>query len=249
MTRVAVAGGTGLVGRMVVERLHAAGHLPVILARSKGADVLTGAGLDDALAGASAVVDVTNVTTNSRRKALAFFGTGTRNLLGAAERAGVVHHVVLSIVGCDRVEFGYYDGKRRQEELALGGPVPATVLRATQFHEFPAQLLARIPGPFAVAPRMRSQTVAAAEVADELVRLAVGPAVGLAPDLAGPEVHEMPALVRQVLRAQGSRRIALPLRIPGAGGKAMASGALLPTDDGPRGRITFAEWLAATYGT
>ena len=248
MTTVAVAGGTGLVGRMVVERLHAAGHVPVILARARGVDVRTGAGLDDALARASAIVDVTNVTTNSRRKALAFFGAGTRNLLQAAERAGVQHHVVLSIVGCDRIDFGYYEGKHRQEELALAGPVPATVLRATQFHEFPAQLLARVPGPFAVAPRMRSQTVAAGEVADELVRLAVGPAVGLAPDFAGPEVHEMPDLVRRVLRARGSRRIPVPLRIPGAAGKAMANGGLLPTGDGPRGRVTFADWLAATYG-
>ncbi len=247
MTTVAVAGGTGLVGRMVVERLHAAGNVPVILARSKGVDVLTGAGLDDALARVTAIVDVTNVTTNSRRKALAFFGAGTRNLLAAAERAGVNHHVVLSIVGCDRVHFGYYEGKRRQEELALAGPVPATVLRATQFHEFPAQVLARVPGPFALAPRMRSQTIAAAEVADELVRLAAGPAVGLAPDLAGPEVHEMPDLIRRVLRARRSRRIALPVPIPGAAGKAMANGALLPTGDGPRGRVTFAEWLAATY--
>jgi uncharacterized protein YbjT (DUF2867 family) len=233
---------------MVVERLQAAGHEPVVLARSRGVNVLTGDGLEEALARTSAIIDVTNVTTNSRRKAVAFFGTGTGNLLRAAERAGVGHHVVLSIVGCDRVEFGYYEGKRRQEQLTLEGPVPATVLRATQFHEFPAQLLARVPGPLALAPRMRSQTVAAAEVAEHLVRLATGPAVGLAPDLAGPEVHEMTDLVRQVLRAQHSRRLAVPLRIPGAGGKAMAAGALLPTEDGPRGRVTFAEWLAATYG-
>ena len=248
MSRVAVAGGTGMVGRMVVERLHATGHVPIVLARSQRVDVRTGAGLDDALAGVSAIVDVTNVTTTRRSKALAFFGAGTRNLLDAAVRAGVVHHVVLSIVGCDRVDLGYYEGKRRQEELALAGPVPATVLRATQFHEFPAQLLARVPGPLVLAPRMRTQPVAAAEVAAELARLAVGPAVGQAPELAGPEVHEMPDLVRQVLRATGRRRPAVPVRIPGAVGKAMATGALLPTGDGPRGRQTFAEWLAAAYG-
>ena len=248
MTRVAVAGGTGLVGRLVVERLRASGHEPVVLARGHGVDVTTGAGLDGALSGVSAVIDVTNVTTNSRKKAVSFFGRATRTLLAAEERAGVRHHVVLSIVGCDRVAFGYYEGKQRQEQLALTGPVPASVLRATQFHEFPGQLIDRTPRPFALAPRMRSQPVAAAEVAGELVRLAIGDALGLAPEFAGPEVHEMPALVRRVLRARGSRRLAVPLRLPGAAGRAMAGGDLLPATDGPRGRQTFEEWLRATYG-
>jgi uncharacterized protein YbjT (DUF2867 family) len=240
--RVAVAGGTGVVGRLVVERLRSADVEPVVLARSVGLDAMTGHGLDDALRDADAIVDVTNVVTNRRSTAERFFTTATRNLLDAGRRAGVRHHVVLSIVGCDRVDLGYYLAKRRQEQLVL--EANGTVLRATQFHEFPGQLLDRIRGPIAVAPRMRSQTVAATEVADELVRLALAEPQGLAPELAGPEVHEMPDLVRRVLAHRHSRRLPLTVPIPGRAGKQMAAGGLLPLGEGPRGTATFDEWLA-----
>ncbi len=163
--RVAVAGGTGVVGRHVMEALSASGHTPVALARSRGVDLLTGVGVDEALAGADVVVDVSNVATTSRRRSVGFFETATTRLLQAGHRAGVRHHVVLSIVGVDRVNSGYYAGKRRQEELALAGPVPATVLRATQFHEFAAQLFDRR-GPLVIAPKLLCQPVAVAEVAE-----------------------------------------------------------------------------------
>ncbi|WP_404795779.1 SDR family oxidoreductase [Streptomyces pristinaespiralis] len=109
--RVAVAGGTGLAGRHVVGELRAAGHEPVVLARSNGVDVTTGQGLAEALAGVEAVIDVTNAATLSRRKAVAFFEAASRHLLAAGERAGVRHHVVLSIVGIERVGHGYYQGR------------------------------------------------------------------------------------------------------------------------------------------
>ena len=137
--RIAVAGGTGLVGRHVVKELREAGHEPVLLTRSHGVDVTTGAGLDAALVGVESIVDVTNVTTTSRKRSTAFFEASCRQLMSSAERAGVRHLVALSVVGSDRVDFGYYYGKRRQEELVLNGPVPASVLRATQFHEFAEQ--------------------------------------------------------------------------------------------------------------
>ncbi|MEN3359908.1 MAG: hypothetical protein V7637_3890 [Mycobacteriales bacterium] len=242
--KIAVAGGTGLVGRLIVDAVRAGGNAPVVLARSTGADVTTGAGLDEALRGVSTVIDVSNVTTLSRRTAIAFFEAATRNLLAAGRRAGVTHHVVLSIVGIDRVAMGYYLGKRRQEELALSGPVPGTVLRATQFHEFAAQLLAR-GGPFVLVPKAVYQPVAAAEVASAVLELALGPAVGMAPELAGPEPHAMPDLVRRLARARGSRRPVVAVRLPGAAGRALRAGGLLPTAPGPRGTRTFAQWLAA----
>src|SRR4029077_10240773 len=116
----------------------------------------------------------------------AFFGVGTTNLLRAGERAGVRRHVLVSIVGADRVDLGYYLGKRRQEALALGSGRPVSILRSTQFHEFAGQLLDRSRGPVAVIPRMRIQPVAAHEVASALAALVRGP-LGLAPELAGPE--------------------------------------------------------------
>lgn len=186
MQRVAVIGGTGVVGRQVVATLEERGHRCVVVARSTGVDVTTGSGLTEALAGCDAVVDTSNVTTMSRKRSVAFFEAATGNLVESARAAGVGHVVALSIVGCDRVDFGYYDGKRRQEAILLSSEVPASVLRATQFHEFPGQVLDRTKGPVAVLPDMLMQPVAAADVGVALADLALGDPVGRAPDLAGP---------------------------------------------------------------
>lgn len=241
--RVAVAGGTGLVGRHVVEELTAAGHHPVVLARSTGVDLVTGTGLDAALAGVDAVVDVTNVTTTSAKKAIAFFDRVAHTLQDAGEQAGVRHHVLLSIVGIDRVGLGYYQGKLRQEDVLKSERTPWTVLRATQFHEFAQQTLDRVPGPLAVVPRMRSQPVAAREVAHHLVRLVSAPAQGMAPELAGPRVEQVVDMTGRLLRARHQRRLLLPVKMPGATGTAMTGDGLLPTGPGPRGSQTFDEWL------
>ncbi len=242
--RIAVAGGTGVVGRYVVEAVRAAGHETVVISRSAGVDLVTGTGLADALNGADAVIDVSNTTSLRPSEAVRFFSTVTSHLLAAEADAEVQHHVALSIVGIDRVPTGYYAGKLRQEELIEGGPVPWTVLRATQFHEFPAQLLARIKGPVVPVPAGPAATVAAREVAAHLLTLAAGPAVGHAPELAGPEVHPLPALVRQVMRGLGRRGVAVPVRLPGKTGTLTAGGALLPAGPGLRGQQTFAQWLA-----
>lgn len=239
--RVAVAGGTGLIGRHVVSLVEQAGHEPVVLTRSRGVDITTGAGLSAALAGTEVVIDVSNVATLSKKRSVRFFTTGTTRLLEAGTRAGMRHHLALSIVGVDRVGWGYYAGKLSQEELIRNGDLPWTVLRATQFHEFAEQLLARSPGPVVVVPRLRVQPVAAREVAARLVELALGPAVGRAPDMAGPQERELVELVRQVVRARGRRRLVVPVPVPGAA----ARGGLLPAgqDDYTRGRQSFEDWL------
>jgi uncharacterized protein YbjT (DUF2867 family) len=246
--RIAVAGGTGVVGRYVVAALQADGHEPVVLARSAWVDLRTGQGLDRALAGADGVVDVSNAATARRAPAEAFFAAASGQLLDAGRRAGVRHHVALSVVGADRVDQGYYLAKRLQERLVRDSGVPATVLRATQLHEFAGQLLDRMPGPIAFVPRMRVQPVAAREVARSLAELVVGPAVGTAPELAGPEVHDLVDLVRRYLRALGRKRPVVPVRLPGSVGREMANGALLPTGPGPRGMETFDEWLTGLTG-
>jgi uncharacterized protein YbjT (DUF2867 family) len=246
--KVAVAGGTGVVGRHVVEGLRASGHEPVVLSRATGVDVTSGSGLERALDGVEAVVDVSNAATSTRSGSVAFFEAATRHLLEAGHAAGVRHHVALSIIGIDRVDTGYYAGKRRQEELVLAGPVPFTVVRAAQFHEFAAQLLARLRGPVVPVPRMLMQPIAAREVGTALAAAAVGEPQGRAAELAGPEQVELVDAVRRVLRAQGSRRLVVPLRLPGAAGKAMAGGALTPADGLSRTGQTFAQWLAETGG-
>jgi uncharacterized protein YbjT (DUF2867 family) len=227
MTTIAVAGGTGWVGRRVVESVRRLGAEPIVIARSRGVDLTTGRGLDDVLAGVDAVIDVTNIVTQNRRRGTTFFGTSTLHLLDTEERQGVKHHVLLSIIGIDRVGMGYYRAKLAQEESVRSGRTPWTILRATQFHEFAAQMLGN--GPVAVVPSMLSQPVAARDVADELVRIAMAPAVGMAAEIAGPREERVPDMARRLASARGRRPLVITLSLPGATGRGMRTGALLPT--------------------
>ncbi|WP_307827900.1 SDR family oxidoreductase [Nocardioides sp. SYSU D00038] len=239
-----MAGGTGVVGVHVVAVARERGHRVEVLARSTGADLTTGAGLAERLAGVDAVLDTTSTRAQKRSEAEAFFGAVTEHLLAAEAEAGVGHHLALSIVGIDDVPSGYYHGKRHQERLVTEGGVPWTILRATQFHEFAEQALDFVRlGRFSVVPRMLSQPVAAREVAEALVDLVEAGPSGRVPDLAGPERHDMVDLARRVSRARGLGRRVVPVRVPGAWGRGFRSGALCPTTDGPRGRTTFEQWL------
>lgn len=243
-TLIAVAGGTGLVGRLVVDEVRRAGATPVVLARSAGIDLTTGDGLAGALAGVDAVIDTSNVETMSAQVSVGFFEAATRHLLEAGEGAGVRHHVALSIVGCDRVDLPYYLGKRRQEELVAAGAVPWTILRATQFHEFAGQVVDRSPRPLALAPRMLSQPVAATEVAALLVATALGAPQRTTLDLGGPRPERLDRMIRAELRRRGSRRLVVPLPMAGSTGRQVKRGGLLPGPGATLGRQTFDEWAA-----
>lgn len=243
--KIAVAGGTGVVGSRTVEALRSAGHDPVVLSRSLGVDLLTGAGLDAALSGADAVIDTANVTTLSAEEATKFFTAATGNLVAAASRAGVGHVVLLSIVGIDRIPHDYYAGKIAQEAVVAKSPVPWTILRATQFHEFAAQMFDRAKlGPLHVAPRARVQPIAAREVGQHLAGLAVGAPQGRATDLGGPHEEKLDAMVKAYARARGHRGWVPSISVPGAQMKGMRAGHALPSAGAVLGRQTFSEWLA-----
>jgi len=241
--KIAVAGGTGVAGRWTVEALRAGGHDVIVIARSAGIDLVTGDGLDAALAGVDAVIDATNVASTGKRASSAFFGATARSLMRSAAAAGVRHIVVLSIIGIDRVAYGYYQGKLHQEEVLKESTVPVSILRAAQFHEFPGQYLAKMPGPVVIVPRWRAQPVAAREVGAALAGIAAGDPVPMS-ELAGPREEIMADMVRQVVRARGDRRLVVSVRVPGATGKAMAGRGGLPAGPGLRGTQTFADWLA-----
>jgi uncharacterized protein YbjT (DUF2867 family) len=240
--KVAVAGGTGVAGRYAVEALWDAGHEPVVVARSTGADLVSGAGLTEALAGVGAVIDVSNIAAQRAAIVSGFFEATSRNLMRAAARAGVGHIVALSIIGIDRVPFGYNKGKLRQEEVLRESPVPVSILRAAQFHEFAGQYLSWSSRRLVVVPAWRSQPVAAREVGELLARLAVGAPTAMT-QLAGPREEGMADLLRQVLASQGERRRVVEIRLPGPTGRAMATGGALPGPDALRGTQTFADWL------
>jgi uncharacterized protein YbjT (DUF2867 family) len=240
--KIAVAGGTGVAGRWTVEALRGDGHEVIVIARSAGSDLVTGDGLDAALAGVDAVIDATNVASTGKRGSSEFFEATARTLMRTAAAAGVRHIVALSIIGIDRVPYGYYQGKLLQEKVLAESPVPVSILRAAQFHEFPGQYLAKMPAPIAIVPRWRTQPVAAREVGAALARIAAGDPVAMS-ELAGPREEIMADMIRQVARACGDRRLVVSARVPGAAGKAMAAGGGLPDRPGLRGTQTFADWV------
>ena len=228
--RIAVAGGTGMVGRHVVREAETRGHEVVVLTRSTGTDLTSGEGLADSLAGVDAVVDVVSTPDSDEgRPPGRSSAASPRNLLTAEAIAGVGHHVVLSIVGIDLVPSGYYAGKLLQEKLTAAATVPWSILRATQFHEFAEQALGfATVGPFSLVPRMTTQPIAAFEVAAALVDLVERGPQGRVPDLAGPEKRELVELSRSVNRERRLGRRVVGVRLPGAWGRGMRSGALTP---------------------
>jgi uncharacterized protein YbjT (DUF2867 family) len=247
--RIAVIGGTGTSGRHTVEALRRSGHEPVVVARSTGVDLLTGEGLDAALAGVEAVVDTSNLYAEEPAEAIALFGAATEILLSTEQRAGVRHHVLLSIVGIDRIEGNaHYAGKRRQEGLLIEGPVPATIQRATQFHEFAETLVSwtRRDDQAAVPPLLL-QPVAAAEVGEVLAEVAAGPALGRAPDLAGPRPEDLVDMARRVMAAKGDPVRLLATWRSGVFGIEAAGEMLLPGPDARLARTTFDDWLEARF--
>ncbi|TAK11714.1 MAG: NAD-dependent epimerase/dehydratase family protein [Acidobacteria bacterium] len=243
--RIVVAGGTGMVGRLVVSALGRRGHDAKVLSRSHGVDLSSGAGLDVALEGVDAVIDVTNARTTSPDEARRLFGGLTTNLLAAERRAGVKHHVLLSIVGVDRLTGSpHYEGKRAQEALVKAGGVPWTIQRATQFHEFAPQTLSWTrKGGTAMIPPLLLQPVAASDVADALAGLGAGAPQG-ALDLAGPGPEDLVDMVRRYIVARGESVTLIPSWRSGLFGVESAGEWFLPGPGATLAPTTFQDWLA-----
>ncbi|GAB2469389.1 SDR family oxidoreductase [Streptosporangium sandarakinum] len=243
--RVAVAGATGNIGALTATALERAGHHVIRVSRSLGVDLTTGDGLDAALTGVEVVVDATNCTATDRDEAVAYFGATTRNLLAAGERAGVRHHVLLSIAGVDRVEGNaHYAGKREQERLVAEGPVPWTIVPATQFHDFAAMVTSwtERDGAATVAPLL-IQPIAPEDVADILAEIAVGAPQGRHPEIAGPEPQDLVDMARRTNDARG-RVVELVPTWSSLFGPEMAGEVLLPRAGARIAPTTFDEWLA-----
>ncbi|MDW5598747.1 NAD(P)H-binding protein, partial [Conexibacter stalactiti] len=256
---VAVIGGTGVLGRLVAAELIARGDTVRLVSRSapaagsaaaplleagaehRAADLSSGEGLAAALTGAEAVV----AAANDPRGGRAVLVDGEQRLLDAAAAAGVTHHVAISIVGCDRVPLGYYRAKIAQEQVVAGGPVPWSLLRATQFHQL-------VDGLFSAAARGRVQLggkalvqpidpgVVAARLAEAVH---AGPA-GRLPDVGGPRVQTLAELGEAWRAAHPGRRLLkLPAPLPPRLGRALRSGGLC-APGAAAGGADFAAWLA-----
>jgi uncharacterized protein YbjT (DUF2867 family) len=206
--KIVVIGGTGLIGSKLVEKLRRAGHEALAASPDTGVNTLTGEGLAEALEGAQVVVDVANAPNWDDAAVLDFFQTSSRNLLAAETAGGVNHHVVLSIVGADRLaESGYMRAKLAQEEAVKSGEVPFTIVRASQFFEFIGRIAdSSMSGESVHLPPVLVQPEAAEDVAATLADVALSDPVNGIVELAGPEQFPLDELARRVLRANNDPR-------------------------------------------
>lgn len=243
--KIAVIGGTGLIGSQVVRILKAAGHDAVPHSLSTGVDLLSGQGVRAALAGADVVVNLTNSPTFDEAS-LAFFRQSMDNLLTAAKAAGVGHAVVLSIVGADQVPgLVYYRAKVLQEDLLKAGPVPYSIVRATQFFEFMDMVVAETADENTVRlPATPVQPIASADVAQAVADVCLGAPLQGTRTVAGPEVFALNELGEITLAARGDQRRVVTDN--SAGVFAAVSGDVLTAqDDAVTGKITYREWLTS----
>jgi uncharacterized protein YbjT (DUF2867 family) len=250
MTKIAVAGSTGRLGRHVVDVLEEQGHDVVRISRTTGVDVITAEGLAEALEGVESVVDAASWPTAEQEPATEFFKTSAANLQAYGERAGVRRIVVVSIIGADRFSAGFIASKIPHERAHLAGPIPVRLLRAAQFHDFVELLMewGRRDGVIHV-PNMRTQLVSARTVAEALAELATDPEPihhAPIPEIAGPRAEELVEIARLVAARRGD-----PARIEGVSDPAdpdrdlLESGGLLPGPHATLAGPTFDEWFDA----
>jgi uncharacterized protein YbjT (DUF2867 family) len=203
--KITVVGASGLIGTKVVELLRAQGHEAVAAARSSGVDVLTGTGLDAALAGADAVVDVTNSPDFADEAVLDFFTRAATNLVEAARRGGIGHYVALSIVGVDGLpDSGYMRAKVAQERIIIRSGLSYTIVRATQFVEFADGIVESLTtGTEVRVPDALIQPIPADEVAAAVADAAAGePRNGIV-DIGGRARITFEQLARDLLARRG----------------------------------------------
>ncbi|AQT81365.1 NmrA family transcriptional regulator [Mycolicibacterium litorale] len=244
--RIAVAGATGNIGARTVAALERRGHEAVRISRSTGVDLLTGVGLDAALAGVEAVIDAVSAPPIGPDETREYFATATTNLLDAERRAGVGHHVLLSIVGIHRVDSGnaHYLGKLEQERLVEDGPVPWTIVPATQFHDFAAMVASwtETDGVSTIAPLL-VQPIAPDDIAGVLAEIATESPQGRYVDVAGPETQDLVDMARRTHAVLG-RTVKLVPTWSGPMGEELAGNVLLPSANARIEATTFEEWLA-----
>ena len=246
--KIVILGGTGLIGRKLVNQLLAGGYEVIAASPSKGINSITGEGLPEALNGARVVVDVTNAPSWEDKAVLEFFETSTRNVLAAEQKAGVGHHVALSIVGCDRLpDSGYLRAKVAQEKLIKASPIPYTIVRATQFFEFVGGIAdSATNGQTVRLPSVLFQPILSDDVASALAKIARAKPVNGIIELAGPEAIPFDEIVRQYLTAHHDSRTVVPDEQARYFGTTLQKRSLVPGENPLLGSARFGEWLSRT---
>jgi uncharacterized protein YbjT (DUF2867 family) len=243
--KIVVIGGSGLIGKKLVNILREHGDEAVPASPASGVNTLTGAGLDEALKGAQVVVDVSNSPSFEDAAVLKFFETSTRNLLSAETKAGVKHHVALSIVGADRnPDSGYLRAKVAQEKLIKESGIPYSILRATQFFEFIGAIAdGGTEGNTVRLTSAKLQPIAADDVAAALAPVAMGEPVNGTIEVAGPEPISLAELARRWLTAKHDKRQVVVDNKARYFGTELNDKSLTPGDNPRIGKTRFDEWL------
>jgi uncharacterized protein YbjT (DUF2867 family) len=244
--KIVIIGGTGLIGSKLVEQLRKDGHEPLAASPDTEVNALTGEGLAEALEGAQVVVDVANAPDWDDAAVLDFFQISSRNLLSAEATAGVGHHVTLSVVGTDRLpDSGYFRAKAAQEELVKTGPVPYTIVRATQFFEFTGRIAdSSTEGDTVRLSPALVQPEAADDVVSTLADVAVGSPLNDTVELAGPEAFRLDELARLFLKAGNDRRQVTADVHARYFGAELDDRSLTPGDDARIAPTRFEDWLS-----
>ena len=248
LMKIVILGGTGLIGSKVVNLLRAKGYDVVAASPSKGINSITGAGLDEALAGAKVLLDVTNAPSWEDKAVLQFFETSTRNLLAAEARTGVTHHIAVSIVGCEQLPAsGYLRAKVAQEKLIKASSIPYTIVRATQFFEFVGRIADEATkGQTVRVPSVLFQPIFSDDLAAELARIAIARPLNGTIEIAGPDIAPFDQFIRKYLAAHRDRRTVITDDQAPYFGTILKERSLVPGENALLGSTHFADWLGRT---
>jgi uncharacterized protein YbjT (DUF2867 family) len=245
--KIVVIGGSGLIGKKLVNNLRQLGHEVVAASPSLGINTITGQGLAEALSGAKVVVDVSNSPSFEDQAVMEFFMTSNKNLLAAEATAGVSHHVALSVVGTDRLlQSGYFRAKMAQEELIETSKIPYTIVRATQFFEFVGSIAyVATEGETVRLPSALTQPIVSDDLAAAMVDFTLGEPVKGIVEVAGPDQIRLDELVRQFLSAnQDTRQVVTDANALYFGSVEVNDQSLVPSDSNARITSTrFDDWL------
>lgn len=250
--KIVIIGGTGRIGSRLTGILEQQGHQVIAASRSTGVDTITGEGLDEAFSNAQVVVDVSNAPAADEAAALEFFETSARNLIAAGKKHGILHYLILSIVGVERMQQkGYFRAKQAQEKLVKSSGIPYTIVQSTQFFEFLKNIAEYGAKDGTIhLPAVSFQPIAVDDVADILASVATSEPVNGAILIAGPEKAGMAAIVHAYLKKTGDTRAVVPDPDAGYFGVELDDQSLVPpSGSNPRlGKINLETWMRQQGG-